>query len=113
MTELDLTEESVQENIREFHLGDIFTLSDYETARNWAVENGYTIQEMTSDDDTMRQFQIVTCPEEPELTYAEKRAREYPAIPDQLDMIYWDKVNNTNIWQETIAAVKAKYPKPE
>ena len=44
-------------------------------------------------------------------TYAEKRAVAYPSIPDQLDMIYWDKVNGTNLWQEKIAEIKAKYPK--
>lgn len=48
-----------------------------------------------------------------ELTYAEKRAKEYPPIGDQLDMIYWDNVYKTNIWQETISAIKAKYPKPK
>ena len=51
------------------------------------------------------------CPVAPEKSYSEKRQAEYPAIPDQLDMIYWDKVNNTNLWQEKIAEIKAKYPK--
>lgn len=46
-----------------------------------------------------------------EPSYKEKRAAEYPAVEDQLDMIYWDKVNNTNKWVETIGAIKAKYPK--
>ena len=51
------------------------------------------------------------CPAEPAKTYAELRQAEYPSLPDQLDMIYWDKVNGTNTWQETIASIKAKYPK--
>lgn len=50
-------------------------------------------------------------PATPEPSYAEKRAAAYPPIPEQLDMIYWDKVNNTNLWQEKIAEIKAKYPK--
>ena len=50
-------------------------------------------------------------PVEPEPTYAEKRREEYPPIPEQLDMIYWDKVNSTNLWQSKIAEIKAKYPK--
>lgn len=50
-------------------------------------------------------------PRKPESTYAEKRRLEYPAVSEQLDMIYWDKVNNTNFWQEKIAEIKAKYPK--
>ena len=53
------------------------------------------------------------CPVEPEKTYAEKRLAEYPAISDQLDMIYWDKVNGTNLWQEKITEIKTKYPKDE
>lgn len=52
-----------------------------------------------------------TEPTPPEPSYAEKRAAEYPAIGEQLDMIYWDKVNGTTVWQDTIAAIKAKYPK--
>lgn len=39
------------------------------------------------------------------------RFNEYPSITDQLDMLYWDKVNGTNNWQTTIQAVKDKYPK--
>ena len=47
----------------------------------------------------------------PQESYAKKRARSYPAIAEQLDMIYWDKVNGTNLWQEKIAEIKALYPK--
>ena len=50
-------------------------------------------------------------PSAPEPSYAEKRAAAYPSLGDQLDMIYWDKINGTNQWQETITAVKTKYPK--
>ena len=50
-------------------------------------------------------------PTPPEPTYQEKRSVEYPDIKDQLDMIYWDKVNGTNLWQETILNIKTKYPK--
>ena len=50
--------------------------------------------------------------EEPyEPTYADLRRAEYPAIGEQLDMIYWDKVNNTNLWVEKITEIKEKYPK--
>lgn len=50
-------------------------------------------------------------PKSPESTYAEKRFTEYPSFGDQLDMIYWDKVNGTNLWQEKIQEIKDKYPK--
>lgn len=52
-------------------------------------------------------------PPQPSLTYAEKRQAEYKPINEQLDMLYWDRVNNTNHWQNHIKAVKAKYPKPK
>ena len=51
-------------------------------------------------------------PSAPEPSYAEKRAAEYPPMADQLDMQYWDAVNGTNIWKDTIAGIKEKYPKP-
>jgi len=47
----------------------------------------------------------------PEPTYAELRAEAYPSIQEQLDMLYWDKVNGTNQWQQSITTVKASYPK--
>ena len=47
-----------------------------------------------------------------ELTYRELRAMAYPTISDQLDMQYWDSVNGTTVWADTIASVKAMYPKP-
>ena len=36
----------------------------------------------------------------------------YAWVGDQLDMMYQDKLNGTTTWQDHIAAVKAKYPKP-
>ena len=43
--------------------------------------------------------------------YATLRSQEYPSREDQLDMMYWDKVNGTTVWEDTIQAVKDKYPK--
>ena len=40
-----------------------------------------------------------------------KRRREYPSIGDQLDMIYWDKVNGTENWSVSIDKVKTDNPK--
>jgi len=39
--------------------------------------------------------------------------RQYPSIQEQLDMQYWDSVNGTTVWADTIAQVKADNPKPE
>jgi len=62
-------------------------------------------------------FETIPAPEpEPEqeqthdvLTYAEKRAREYPDIGDQLDDLYWNGAFS-NEMSAKIRAVKAKYP---
>ena len=43
-----------------------------------------------------------------ELTYAEKRAAEYPSITDQLDLIYHGGIES---WKEVIDTIKTKYPK--
>lgn len=43
--------------------------------------------------------------------YQRDRAKEYPTLQEQLDMQYWDSVNGTTVWQDTINAIKAKYPK--
>ena len=44
-----------------------------------------------------------------------KRARQeaYLPIADQLDMQYWDSVNDTTTWVDHIAEVKADNPKSE
>ena len=43
--------------------------------------------------------------------YQRDRAKAYPSIQEQLDMQYWDKVNGTDTWEQSINAVKAQYPK--
>jgi hypothetical protein len=35
-----------------------------------------------------------------------QRANSYPSIQDQLDMLYWDKVNGTDNWLNSISSVK-------
>lgn len=43
--------------------------------------------------------------------YARTRKSLYPPIVDQLDMIYWDMVNGTENWKNTITNIKNTYPK--
>ena len=42
-----------------------------------------------------------------------QRDRNYPNIGEQLDMLYWDKKNDTKNWEDAIDKVKADNPKPE
>jgi hypothetical protein len=54
---------------------------------------------------------IVEGPDIIEPDYATLRQQEYPSREEQFDMMYWDKVNETTVWEDTIQAIKEKYPK--
>jgi len=43
--------------------------------------------------------------------YARNRAEAYASTGDQLDMQYWDSINNTTTWKDHIASVKGQFPK--
>lgn len=45
------------------------------------------------------------------LRYFRDRAGKYAPVADQLDMIYWDKVNGTSKWADHVAEVKKEFPK--
>ena len=87
----------------------IFDRKQYSQAYAFAKENGYTIKRIGDN-----QYQIVekTIIEQLEPTYVELRQQEYPPVEEQLDMLYWDKVNGTNDWADLITEIKEKYPKP-
>ena len=42
-------------------------------------------------------------------TYQELRAKAYPSIPDQLDLLYH---GGMDAWKAAITAVKQEFPKP-
>jgi hypothetical protein len=44
--------------------------------------------------------------------YKDDRRKAYGDIGDQLDMIYWDQVNDTTTFKDYVASVKAAHPKP-
>ena len=43
--------------------------------------------------------------------YSRNRKLEYPPIEEQLDMLYWDRMNGTERWIQAIKNVKDKHPK--
>ena len=45
--------------------------------------------------------------------YVQARQEAYGSVQDQLDMQYWDSVNDTTTWADHIAQVKSDNPKPE
>ena len=56
-------------------------------------------------------IEIVEGPDIYEPDYATLRSQEYPSQEEQLDLMYWDKVNGTTTWEDTIQAIKEQYPK--
>lgn len=44
--------------------------------------------------------------------WLDSRQRGYASITDQLDQLYWDQINGTTVWRDTITAHKADTPKP-
>ena len=91
-------------------------ISSLTTSTEWNVENGILNWRDTENE----------CPTEAEITaevarlqaeydnneYQRQRATAYPTIQEQLDMQYWDGVNGTTIWADTVASVKSENPKP-
>jgi len=67
-----------------------------------------------SDDDFEQM--VIDCAnskfDEQENGYKEARQQAYGSIAEQLDMQYWDLVNDTTTWKDHIAQVKADNPKP-
>ena len=51
--------------------------------------------------------------DEQENGYKRARQEAYLPIAEQLDMQYWDGINETTNWADHIAQVKADNPKPE
>ena len=51
--------------------------------------------------------------EEQQFGYIQARQEAYGDLASQLDMQYWDLVNDTTTWKDHIAQVKADNPKPE
>ena len=56
-------------------------------------------------------YDIVEGPDIIEPSYTKLRAAEYPSLQEQEDMKYWDEINGTTVWRDTITAIKEKYPK--
>ena len=71
------------------------------------------LTEMTAAEITQREADIAAYAADLAANgYKTARASAYPTIQEQLDMQYWDGVNGTTIWADTIAQIKSENPKP-
>jgi len=75
------------------------------------VKNDITGEDLTPTQQELEDALVIANERDKILEIYENRIREYGEIGSQLDMIYWDKVNGTNTWEEHITSIKEKYPK--
>ena len=75
-----------------------------------ANENNTDYQQFVQDI-SEQGVEIVGGPDVKHPSYSTLRSKAYPSAEEQNDMRYWDAVNGTTVWQDTIAAIKEQYPK--
>ena len=78
---------------------------------NIAITDDNPIYQQFIQDVAEQGIGIVEGPDIIEPSYTELRAAEYPSLQEQEDMKYWDEINGTTVWRDTITAIKEKYPK--
>lgn len=97
------TSSSGQDSNNPIHLE---AMNNFVTSRGWSLDD-YEVG--FADDDVVDGW--LDAQEEARKTYADKRKEAYASLQDQADMQYWDAVNETTVWQDHIADVKARFPK--
>lgn len=92
----------------------------YKILPNNSIKKGNSYIPLDSENSDYQKFiqdvaeqgiEIVEGQDVVEPDYASLRQQEYPSLQEQEDMRYWDEINGTTVWRDTITAVKAKYPK--
>jgi len=78
---------------------------------NIAITDDNPVYQQFVQDVAEQGLSIVEGPDIVEPDYATLRQQEYPTIQEQEDMKYWDEINGTTVWRDTITAIKDKYPK--
>tara|TARA_B100001564_G_C20565682_1_gene635906 strand:- start:560 stop:868 length:309 start_codon:yes stop_codon:yes gene_type:complete len=81
-----------------------FELTKDNVLLNW----NSSVRSQPTDEEINKKF------EELKVDYDSKehqRLRKYPPIEEQLDMLYWDRMNGTERWIQAIKSVKDKHPK--
>lgn len=76
------------------------------------IVNGIEVEMTQEEIDQKNSESLAWEQKQLESEWLRNRLKAYPSIGDQLDMIYWDKVNGTNIWVDLITSIKNQFPKP-
>ena len=100
----------IEEALVKMHTGQWFGWSDPENKvyANLIVHDD-SITKPTEAEVNAKLTELQAAYDEANAPYKLARASAYPSIADQLDQIYHEGID---AWKETIAAVKAEYPKP-
>ena len=83
-------------------------LVDGKWTQQWSIVERYSAEEKAAKQAEKAKLEAELAATQ----YQRDRAMAYPSLAEQMDMQYWDKINGTTTWQDAIAVVKAKYPKP-
>ena len=86
-------------------------ISEYTTSKDIADSLGYefeTSEKILRSNNGKLYLEKDFVDEEP--TDEQKRAAEMPTTEEQLKMMYFDRVNKTDVWFETLQAIYKKYP---
>ena len=88
-----------------------YTIQKLGTQMSFLVDPANSDYQQFIQDVAEQGIEIVEGPDIIESDYITLRQQEYPSREEQFDMMYWDKVNGTTVWEDTIQAIKDKYPK--
>ena len=97
--------------IQDDHTHQIICVKKIDTYEFIPVDTSISHYQQFIQDVAEQGIGIVEGPDIIEPDYITLRQQEYPSREDQLDMMYWDRVNGTTVWEDTIQAIKDKYPK--
>jgi len=81
-----MEENQIEEEKKEYKIGDIVCLNEYTDAAIWCRENNATLTEINPEEET-RRFEIISIPEPPTPTEEEQRENRKKAYTKEVDPI--------------------------
>ena len=88
---------------------EVTVYSDFAKDEDTVVVHDSTV--LPSESDILAECKRMEDAGEVSSDYKMNRKENYGDIGDQLDKIYWDQINSTTVWRDSITAVKNKYSK--
>tara|TARA_R100000278_G_C5378079_1_gene131442 strand:+ start:131 stop:433 length:303 start_codon:yes stop_codon:yes gene_type:complete len=88
--------------------------SEIEAAKPLSKSVNGVVSEFTDEDYAQAKTDLANSKwNKQQFGYIQARQIAYGSLSDQLDMQYWDLVNDTTTWKDHVAKVKSDNPKPE